>query len=110
MIIHVPVYIAIDCGGKNIGGPYYGRPSMEANFIIRFDTDDDSGPIEFAKRYGARTGAFSPDTGDVFATAFDSDGYRKLIARVKANPVDYCADAGEGERLQEIADAAWEMP
>lgn len=103
MIIDVPVYIAIDV----VGRPDHRRsPLAEHNFVIRFDTDDDYTPISWAKMYGGKPGTFYPDTGDVFSTAFDSNGYRKLVMRAKANPVDYCADATEGERLQEIADAA----
>lgn len=114
MIIDVPVYIAMDHDGKNMGGPYYPRPQIEARFVVRIDTDDDSKPIQFAKKYGSTVGKFYEDTADIFALAFDTNDYRKLIERAKANPVDYCSDSDEGERLQEIADAArrpaWPSP
>lgn len=104
MIIHVPVYM--ECDGHNIGGSYYPRPKIHANFVIRIDTDDDSRPIEYAKVYGPKIKLrFQTDDGDVFAMVFEGTQYRKLIERAKANPADYCADPIEGIRLQDIADA-----
>lgn len=102
MIIQVPVFIAIDPSSSLV--VYHTRKA--ANFVIRFDTDDDSKPIEFAKKYGTQPLRFHPDTADIFALVFEGAEYRKLIERAKANPIDYCADPIEGERFQEIADAA----
>lgn len=106
MIIEVPVYIAIDPSSSLV----VYRTRAQANFVIRFDTDDDSKPIEFAKKYGSQPLRFHPDIADIFALVFEGAEYRKLIERAKANPVDYCADPVEGEGLQEIADAARRTP
>lgn len=106
MIIEVPVYIAIDQRGRPRSNH---SPAAERSLVIRFDTDDDSAPIEWARQYGTVLGKFQPDTGDIFANAFSGHEWKRLIASAKANPVDYCADKAEGERLQEIADAAREQ-
>jgi hypothetical protein len=86
MIVEFPVYMAVDYEGRP---GINTRPLSEVNFRVRFDTEDDSKPIEYAKVYGNKVGKFWSDTGDVFATMFDSDSYRKLVERAKASPEDY---------------------
>lgn len=89
MIVEVPVYIAIDHDGRNIGGPYYPRPAEEVRLLIRFDTENNNETIKFCKLYGRTRGAWCDDTGDVFATSFSNISYTKLLKKIAENPDDY---------------------
>lgn len=105
MLIDVPFIIKIDCQHLQPKNQWADRPVAERVMTLRFDPDIE-GPLKFCGQYPpTKDSVFWEDTGDLLLSAIGNPEYRKLIARAKANPYDYCADAAEGERLQAIADA-----
>ncbi|CAB4202894.1 hypothetical protein UFOVP1623_15 [uncultured Caudovirales phage] len=101
MLIDVPVFIQIDAQDNRSD-----RPVGKCVLTMRFDPDAPDDPIKFCTQYPPKEDAvFWEDSGDLLISTFGNAEYKKLIAKAKANPFDYCSDAAEGERLQEIADA-----
>lgn len=104
MLVDIPVLVAIDChrpDWKAIGGAVQHRI-----ITMRFDVDDDDAPAQFTLDHPAHEKShWSIDKDGVLFALISSDRYRRLVERVRANPVDYCADQAEGLILQEEAEA-----
>lgn len=101
MLIDIPFLIYADAQDN-------GRARQDAIdkrvFTLRMDIDDPVGDIKACNHYPARPDAHWFD-GEGLFMAIGGQEYKKLVAKARANPVDYCSDAAEGERLQAEADA-----
>ena len=96
MLIDIPVVIEFDCVDTNRAF------TTKRIFTLRFDVDDDNIPAQYALTYPPRSGTFFADEYGIMFDLMTAGTYEKIVKEARRNPIDYCADEAEGERLQAV--------
>lgn len=101
MLVDIPFLIYADAQDN-------GRDRTDAVdkrvMTVRVEIDNPNSNANACSHYPPRPDAHWFD-GEPLLMAIGGQEWKKLLARARANPVDYCADAAEGERLQAEMDA-----
>lgn len=98
MLIDVPVLIAFDCKDQ------YAVPRAPGRviFTLRYDTTDTDVRAQWCASYPPPANAHWVEDEHGVLFAFLTSSAEKKIAEAAAKfPTDYCADAKEGEILEE---------
>lgn len=109
MKIDLPITIIFDCQDFRSTSGYQTRNFIPHVCTLRFDSEDESAPVELFPVYPPEDRPSYPscEDGSGLLGLLHADQWRKLIARAKRNPFDYGVGT-EAERtiMQEEADEA----
>lgn len=102
MFIDLPVTVAFDCQELDQRGI---AQAVKRTITLRYDTEDMTALAHYTNHYPPRSNAtWEIDAAGLFFGLLSENDDRRIRERAARHPVDYCADANEGEVRQEEVD------